>query len=663
MAQTVLYGVQRLTPTTDNSFFINYDANSRLDSSDEVRYLVDTSLQIPASPIDIYLPPTSAFKGILPIWIYVVDISGTAATRNIRIRTTGGDVINGTNLVTLATNDGALCINVAFNGYWYAASITGGGGGGGVQSVTGLDTDNTDPLNPVVQIAVDGVTITGDGTPANPLVASNNLVFGSTVTGAGTALNPYNAQLILGAYPIPPALTGVAGTMVVSPQGNDTTAVPYDMMRHYASIDAALTAAKDGDCIFVYAGNYIPAVNLAGKNVNYFFCEGTTVTASGTTLFDITNVSNVNVGGYANFIVASQFINLIRCQAGTGGVLNIQCRSIRGNTTLSSGALIGCFGQELVLDVIENISTGFRIIQCDNNPKVTINCDKMLLTGTYFAYNIVGASVIRCESSNPFTGTLKVKCNEMKAVNGNSTIMQLDCRAGGLIDISFGRIDTTIDTANITYAILLANIDTGVVILRGDIIAHSEAQNLVGNYSQNSGIYCLNLSLTQPQNIYYYGNFIMDEGYAWRSSSGTRFTFYGSVWGASTATQQPLAAPFPCLVYLTYDGGGAPTPSYTFLNSATFNQFGSPASCIWKDMFFGKTGAQDVNIYLECNDVKCWNTASNVNICATPPAVGSQNYAEMNGVIVNIGVDANITQRGVVAVINGGLTSIYVPMP
>jgi hypothetical protein len=41
----------------------------------------------------------------------------------------------------------------------------------GVQSVTGLDTDNTDPYNPVVNIAVDGITITGQGTPASPLVA------------------------------------------------------------------------------------------------------------------------------------------------------------------------------------------------------------------------------------------------------------------------------------------------------------------------------------------------------------------------------------------------------------------------------------------------------------------------------------------------------------
>lgn len=42
----------------------------------------------------------------------------------------------------------------------------------GVQSVTGLNTDNTDPANPIVAISVDGVTITGSGTPGDPLVSS-----------------------------------------------------------------------------------------------------------------------------------------------------------------------------------------------------------------------------------------------------------------------------------------------------------------------------------------------------------------------------------------------------------------------------------------------------------------------------------------------------------
>jgi hypothetical protein len=42
----------------------------------------------------------------------------------------------------------------------------------GVKSVTGLNTDNIDPENPIVQISVDGTTITGDGTPASPLQAN-----------------------------------------------------------------------------------------------------------------------------------------------------------------------------------------------------------------------------------------------------------------------------------------------------------------------------------------------------------------------------------------------------------------------------------------------------------------------------------------------------------
>lgn len=61
---------------------------------------------------------------------------------------------------------------------------------GGVQSVTGLNTDNTDPLNPVVEISVDGVTITGDGTPGNPLVSAGggggDGIFKGTASGTDT---------------------------------------------------------------------------------------------------------------------------------------------------------------------------------------------------------------------------------------------------------------------------------------------------------------------------------------------------------------------------------------------------------------------------------------------------------------------------------------------
>ena len=51
--------------------------------------------------------------------------------------------------------------------------VSPGGANGIVQTITGLNTNNTNPENPVINISVDGVSITGDGTPTNPLVSSN----------------------------------------------------------------------------------------------------------------------------------------------------------------------------------------------------------------------------------------------------------------------------------------------------------------------------------------------------------------------------------------------------------------------------------------------------------------------------------------------------------
>lgn len=68
-----------------------------------------------------------------------------------------------------------------------------------IQSVTGLDTDNTDPANPIIKISVDGVTIEGDGTPSNPLSAIGG--GGSAVWGgiAGTLSNQTDLQNALNA--------------------------------------------------------------------------------------------------------------------------------------------------------------------------------------------------------------------------------------------------------------------------------------------------------------------------------------------------------------------------------------------------------------------------------------------------------------------------------
>lgn len=84
--------------------------------------------------------------------------------------------------------------------YNYLSDLT--SSGTDVRSVTGLATDDSDPTRPVIGIAVDGVSITGTGTPDNPLVADTNVEWGqitgdiSNQTDLQTALT--NASILTG---------------------------------------------------------------------------------------------------------------------------------------------------------------------------------------------------------------------------------------------------------------------------------------------------------------------------------------------------------------------------------------------------------------------------------------------------------------------------------
>lgn len=123
---------------------------------------------------------------------------------------------------------------------------------GGVQSVTGLDTDNTDPLNPIVQISVDGTTITGDGTPGNPLVAAG-----------GGAVNYANVLFVDGT------------------NGNNGTAVQNDFTKAHADPTSAMLAATvltptstNRTLIYVRRGNYVGGVIVFKDFTDYYFEPG-----------------------------------------------------------------------------------------------------------------------------------------------------------------------------------------------------------------------------------------------------------------------------------------------------------------------------------------------------------------------------------------------------
>ena len=153
-------------------FKTKYPNNSRVVSGAVTTYRDDVVLQCDTSgapvTIDLFDIPTDFWS--TQYKLYIVDNSNNASVNNITINAGGGQLLNGAASLVLNTNGAGVLIRILSNTN-FLGTLTNIVGGGSVSSVTGLNTDNTDPANPIVQISVDGVTVTGSGTPADPLVS------------------------------------------------------------------------------------------------------------------------------------------------------------------------------------------------------------------------------------------------------------------------------------------------------------------------------------------------------------------------------------------------------------------------------------------------------------------------------------------------------------
>ena len=127
----------------------------------------------------------------------------------------------------------------------------------GVQSVTGLNTNNTDPANPVVQISVDGTTITGQGTPGDPLVASGAYIVTSVlnlkddfVGGRSSLTEPSSGVNYSG---------GELGWQGSADNNGDPIAVNIDGEANHPGILSVKPGI--GKVSYIYLNPFIPMVN------------------------------------------------------------------------------------------------------------------------------------------------------------------------------------------------------------------------------------------------------------------------------------------------------------------------------------------------------------------------------------------------------------------
>lgn len=214
-------------------------------------------------------------------------------------------VPEGTDLIPLATRDKRYSGNYQPTGITvddFIASIP--IPPAGVQSVTGLNTNNADPLNPVVQISVNGTTVTGTGRPDSPLAAPYQApsVDGITITGTGAPGNPLIAAGGAVTY---------SNVFFVDPvNGNDATGAVNRFDKPYLTYNAASTAAlaltptqTAPALVFLRKGVYTD--NMLLKPYVYVYCEeSVSFTAGG--FYDDINTVYSKVYGKACFYVNSK---------------------------------------------------------------------------------------------------------------------------------------------------------------------------------------------------------------------------------------------------------------------------------------------------------------------------------------------------------------------
>ena len=166
---------------------------------------------------------------------------------------------------------------------------------GMVQTITGLNTDNSDPQNPVVQISVDNTTITGSGTPSDPLQASIPSVPVTSVFGRMGAVTAesgdYDASLIPydGSSPTTVTVGGLAAGAAIA--GESIQAILQSILVPYINPSFS-SFAMVGQASPIEVG----ATISGNKSFSFGFNTPANVTASSLAILDVTNSTTLASG-------------------------------------------------------------------------------------------------------------------------------------------------------------------------------------------------------------------------------------------------------------------------------------------------------------------------------------------------------------------------------
>jgi hypothetical protein len=159
-----------------------------------------------------------------------------------------------------------------------------------VESVTGLNTNNADPQNPVVRISVDGTTITGQGTPLSPLVVPIPPTIVESVTDDGNGV-----VIVDNSDPANPIVqfngVNVDGVTIL---GNGSSGSPLEAVKQIA-LETNSTPNPTQNILNLVEGT---GINITDDGSGNITIDSTVVGSQN--LQEVTDVGNITTNNFAS---------------------------------------------------------------------------------------------------------------------------------------------------------------------------------------------------------------------------------------------------------------------------------------------------------------------------------------------------------------------------
>lgn len=221
------------------------------------------------------------FVGTLTEWLASLEgADGTNGTNGTN-GTDGQDGADGKSAYELAVQEGFVGTLTE-----WLASLEGADGTDGTNGTNGTNG----------QDGTDGV----DGKSAYQIALDNGFV-GTESEWLLTLVGPAGTDGTDGIDGLSELM--IQNTLIVSKNGDDTTAIRNDWTKPYLTIAAASLAAEAGDTVLIFPGEYEGELDIK-SNVHYYFYRGANITTTNTCIADVNSTGgekNIFVYGEGNF--------------------------------------------------------------------------------------------------------------------------------------------------------------------------------------------------------------------------------------------------------------------------------------------------------------------------------------------------------------------------